>query len=161
MSAAAPIKPDAAREVTITRVFNTPRSRLFRMWTDPAEVARWWGPKDFTNPVCELDVRPGGRMRIVMRGPKGTPYDADFPMSGTFLEVVEAERIVFSAFAEDADGKPLIESLTTVTFTERDGKTTLTVHARGVPLVPLAIPMVDGMEVGWTQSIDRLAALVG
>jgi len=56
----------------ITRVVNASRSLVFKAWTDAKDVAQWWGPRGFTNPVCELDVRPGGAIRIHMRGPDGT-----------------------------------------------------------------------------------------
>src|ERR1700674_2262605 len=117
-------------------------------------MARWWGPKGFTNPVCELDVRPGGALRIVMRAPDG----ADYPMKGVFREIVEPERLVFTNIAVDQDGNHLIEGLTTVTFAEHAGKTTLTVHTRAVGLAPVTARMLAGMEAGWTQSIDRLEA---
>ncbi len=58
----------ARREIIITRMFDAPRALVFKAWTDPRHVARWWGPKGVTNPVCELDVRPGGAIRIDMRG---------------------------------------------------------------------------------------------
>ena len=57
------------RKCAVTRVFVAPRSRVFKAWTDPKHVARWWGPHGFTNAVCELEVRPGGGVRIDMRGP--------------------------------------------------------------------------------------------
>ena len=160
MTAATQTKPDVQREVTITRVFDAPRALVFKMWTDPKLLAQWWGPREFTNPVCELDVRPGGKLRIVMRGPKGTPYDDDFPMSGTFHEIVAPERIVFTSVAEDKQGRALLEGLTTVTFTETNGKTTLTLVSRASALVPIAVPMIEGMQAGWTQSIERLETLV-
>jgi uncharacterized protein YndB with AHSA1/START domain len=148
------------REAVITRTFDAPRSLVFRMWTDPKHLARWWGPKEFTNPICEADVRPGGRLYIVMRGPKGTPYDADFPMSGVFQEIIAPERIIFTSQAEDKDGKALLKAVNTVTFTEAGGKTTLTIECRATALVPMAVQMIDGMQAGWTQSIDKLGALV-
>ena len=154
--------PSAASEfpksvdVTLTRVLDAPRELVFRMWTDPMHMAQWWGPKDFTNPVCEMDVRPGGKMRIDMRAPDGIVY----PMTGTFQEIVEPERLVFVAYAEDHDGNPLLESHTTVTFEEQGGKTRLTVQARGVASAPIAPQMLAGMEQGWSQSLDRLEALV-
>jgi uncharacterized protein YndB with AHSA1/START domain len=123
-------------------------------------MAKWWGPKNFTNPICEMDVRPGGRIWVVMRGPKGSNYDADFPMSGTFHEIVEPERLVFTAVAEDNDGNHLIRSHTTVTFEEQPGgKTKVTVKAHAVGLSPLAPQMLSGMEAGWTQSLEKLADL--
>jgi uncharacterized protein YndB with AHSA1/START domain len=129
---------------------------VFKAWTEPKHLARWWGPNGFTNPVCEVDPRPGGAIRIVMRGPDGV----DYPMSGTFREIVEPERLVFSAVAEDEDGNPLLEALTTVTFAERSGKTELTLHARGVALVAVGAQMLQGMQDGWTQSLDRLDAVM-
>lgn len=156
MTAIASTKPSAQREVTITRTFDATRSLVFKLWTEPGHMAQWWGPKGFTNPVCELDARPGGTIRIHMRAPEGTVY----PMSGTFREVVEPERLVFSAVAEDLEGNPLLEALTTVTFAEHGGKTTVTVHAKAVGIAPIAPQMLDGMEAGWTQSLERLAALL-
>jgi uncharacterized protein YndB with AHSA1/START domain len=145
--------PTATRDLTITRVFDAPRRLVFKLWTDPKHLARWWGPNCFTNPVCEVDPRPGGAIRIVMRAPDGIEH----PMSGTFREVVEPERLVFVAIAEDKSGMPLIESLTTVTFAEHGGKTTVTVHARADAFVSTGAQMLAGMDAGWTQSLDRLA----
>jgi uncharacterized protein YndB with AHSA1/START domain len=59
----------ARQELILTRILGAPRSLVFRAWTDPKHLARWWGPRGFSNPVCELDVRPGGLIRIDMRGP--------------------------------------------------------------------------------------------
>jgi uncharacterized protein YndB with AHSA1/START domain len=143
-------------EVTLVRVFDAPRQLVFKMWTDPKHMAQWWGPHGFTNPVCEIDARPGGRFRIDMTGPDGTVY----PMIGTFREVVSPERLVFVAVAQDGDGKPLLESVTTVTFEDQHGKTKLTVEAKAVGLAPIAPQMLAGMQAGWTQSLERLAEVV-
>jgi uncharacterized protein YndB with AHSA1/START domain len=142
-----------AQELVLTRVFDAPRELVFKAWTDPQRVAQWWGPRCFTNPVCELDVRPGGAIRIHMRGPDGTVY----PMTGVYQEVVEPERIVFTSAALDAEGNPLFEVLTTVTFVEQDGKTKQTLHARVIKRTAEAAPYLKGMEAGWTQSLERLA----
>ena len=143
------------REVRITRIIDAPRELVFEAWTDPRHVARWWGPEGFTNPVCELDARPGGAMTILMRAPDG----AEHPMTGTFHEVVPPERLVFTAIAVDGTGNRLLEARTTVTFVEQGGMTKLTVHARAVGFVELAARMLQGMEAGWTQSLERLAQL--
>jgi uncharacterized protein YndB with AHSA1/START domain len=160
MTATAQATLTATREVTLTRTYDAPRSLVFRMWTDPVHMAQWWGPKLFTNPVCELDVRPGGKIWIVMRGPKGTDFDQDFPMSGTFHEVAEPERLAFTAIAEDKDGNPLLEAHTTVIFEDQGGKTKLTVQANAVGLATIAPQMLEGMEAGWSQSLEKLADLV-
>ncbi len=147
--------PFASREITINRVFAAPRALVFAAWTEPKRMAQWWGPHGFTNPVCELDVRPGGALHIVMRAPDGT----DYPMNGVFREVVVPERLAFTFAALD-QGKPVLEGLTTVTFAEDGGGTKLTVHSRATALVDYAARMIEGMEAGWTQSIERLEALV-
>jgi len=69
MAVAARDKTLAEREVTITRVFDAPCATVFRAWTEADRLARWWGPKGFTNPVCEIDARVGGAIRIHMRSP--------------------------------------------------------------------------------------------
>ena len=150
-------KPTATKELTITRIYDAPRALVFKMWTDPKHMAQWWGPKGFTNPICELDARPGGKIHIDMRAPDGTIY----PMTGTFREVKEPERLVFMAYAEDHDGNVHLESLTTVTFEEQGGKTKLTMHASAVGLAPIAVQMLAGMDAGWNGSLDKLAELVG
>jgi uncharacterized protein YndB with AHSA1/START domain len=144
------------RELTIKRTFAVPRDLVWRAWTDPEELAKWWGPACFTNPVCELDLRPGGAIHIVMRGPDGT----DYPMRGEFREIVPPERLVFTNYPVDGEGHQLIDGLTTVTFVERGDTTEMTLHTRAIGLSPQAPYMIAGMGAGWGQSIERLAALV-
>jgi len=141
------------REVVFTRILDAPRELVFKAWTDPKQMAQWWGPRYFTNPVCEMDVRPGGAILIHMRAPDGVVY----PMKGVFHEVVEPERLVFTSSAlEDDEGNPQMEDLTTVTFEEADGKTRLTVRAVVTKAEPAAAGALEGMEEGWSQSLDRL-----
>lgn len=145
------------REVTIIRILDAPRELVYRAWTEPEHMQRWFGPKVFTNPVCELDVRVGGAWRIVMRAPDGHEY----PCGGIYREVTPPERLVFTNIALDEEGKPLIDGLTTVTFAEQDGKTKLTLVTRGKGLAPRTAAMLQGMEAGWSQSLDKLAIEVG
>jgi len=140
------------RELVITRIFDAPREIVFKAWTEPERLERWWGPKGFTNPVCEVDVRPGGAIRIHMRGPDGVVY----PMTGVFRDIVEPERLVFSSSALDKNGNPLFEVLTTVTFSEHGGKTRLKLHASVAKATAAAAPHLAGMDQGWNQSLDRL-----
>lgn len=144
----------ARREIEITRVFDAPRELVFRAWTDPKHVAKWWGPHRFTNPVCELDARPGGAIRIHMRAPDGTVY----PMRGIFQEVVAPSRLVFTNIAVDNDDNPIIDGLTTVTFEDQAGKTKLVLRTRGTAVVAFAAAYVAGMEAGWSQSLEKLEA---
>jgi uncharacterized protein YndB with AHSA1/START domain len=141
------------RELVLVRTFDAPRSLVFKVWTDPMHLARWWGPQGFTNPVCEADARPGGAIRINMTGPDGTVY----PMSGVFHEVVEPERLAFTCHAHlSAEGHASLEVLNRVTFEEKDGRTTLTVRALVVKAGPEMAAALGGMEIGWNQSLDRL-----
>ena len=89
------VKAPARREVSLTRVFDAPPQLVWMAWTDPRHMAQWWGPKGFTNPVCELDLRPGGAIRIHMQAPNGAVY----PMTGSFEEIVPCERLVFRSVA--------------------------------------------------------------
>ncbi len=150
------IKTNKEKELALTRVFDAPRELVFKVWTDPKHVAQWWGPRGFTNPVCELDLRPGGAILIHMRSPDGIVY----PMRGVFQEVVPPERLVFTSAALDSDGNPMFEVLTTVTFAEEGGKTKQILRARVIKKTAQAAPYLAGMEQGWTQSLERLAAYV-
>jgi uncharacterized protein YndB with AHSA1/START domain len=144
------------RELVLTRTIDAPRELVWAAWTNPNHVAQWWGPKGFTNPVCELDVRPGGTIRIDMRAPDGTVY----PMTGIYQAIDMPERLVFTSAALDEAGKPLFEVLNTVTFAAQGGKTKVTVQAKVVKSTAKAAPYLDGMEEGWKQTIERLAAHV-
>jgi len=146
----------AEREITLTRVFDAARARVFAAWTDAKRLAQWWGPKGFTNPVCEIDARVGGAIRIHMRSPDGSIY----PMKGEFREIVPPERIVFTNIAVDAAGNHIIEGLTIVTFAESGSKTTMTLHTRGRAVADYTASYLQGMEGGWTGSIDKLQALL-
>jgi uncharacterized protein YndB with AHSA1/START domain len=140
-------------DLIITRVFDAPRELVFKTWTDPKHLAQWWGPKGFTNPVCEVDARAGGAIRIHMRAPDGIVY----PMSGTFEEITPPERLVFVSSALDESGKSMFDILTTVVFADQHGKTALTLQARVIKATAQAPQYLKGMQAGWTQSLDRLS----
>jgi uncharacterized protein YndB with AHSA1/START domain len=152
-----PKNEQMTREVTLTRLLDAPRELVWAAWTDPVRMAQWWGPHQFTNPVCEIDGRVGGRFLVHMKAPDGTVY----PMTGTFTEVVKPERLRFKAFAEALDGTKYLESDTVVTFEADGNRTRLTVKASARGLHPAAPQMLSGMDAGWSQSLERLASLVG
>jgi uncharacterized protein YndB with AHSA1/START domain len=154
-AAAAPgLPPDLTAPVTITRILDAPRARVFAAWTDPAQVAQWWSPHGFTTPLCELDVRPGGTILMHMLGPDGIIY----PDKGVYHEIVPPERLVFTSTAiEDEAGQPQLEVRTTVTFAEYHGKTKLTLQAVVVRATPTVAGALAGMAAGWSQSLEKLA----
>jgi uncharacterized protein YndB with AHSA1/START domain len=138
-------------EVIVTRVLNAPRAMVFRAWTDPAQVAEWWGPHRFTNRIRKWEARPEGSIDLDMIGPDGTPY----PMYGVFKSITEPDSLVFTSAVPGPDG-PVFEVLTTITFAESGGRTTLTMHARITGRTAAAAQFLQGMEAGWTQSLEKL-----
>ena len=144
------------REVMLTRMIDAPRALVWAAWTEPKHMAQWWGPHHFTNPVCEMDVRPGGKLMIHMKAPDGTVY----PMPGIFTEVVKPQRLRFTAFAEGLDGTRYLESDTVVTFEEQGSRTTLTVKTSAKGFHPAVPQMLAGMDAGWSQSLEKLETLM-
>jgi uncharacterized protein YndB with AHSA1/START domain len=142
--------------LVFTRIIDTTPDLVFQAWIDPQHLAQWWGPKGFTNPLCEVEARPGGAILIHMCSPEGEV----FPMKGIFHEVVENRRIVMTTSAfEDEGGNPQIVGLNTITFEEHEGKTKLTVQDVVTKATPEMAAALDGMEEGWKHSVDRLEAL--
>jgi len=144
------------RRITIACVLDAPRELVFRAWIDREQLSRWWGPKGFTNPVCEVDARVGGNIRIVMRAPDGTNH----LMKGVFREIAAPEKLIFTNVAVGQNGIPLVNGLTEVTFSDQAGKTTMTLETSASALVPEAETMLNGMSEGWNQSLERLRILL-
>ena len=158
------------RDFVISRVFAAPRELVWKAWTEPQHLTRWWGPRAFTNPVCVLDVRPGGAYRVVMRSPEG----AEYPLKGVYREIVAPERLVMTIDCSehpdawhdlvnpnrDKKKKPFLEMLQTVTFEDLGGKTKLTIRSRFESGAIRAAMLKMGMTAGWSQSLDRLAELL-
>ena len=144
-----PVTQADDRVLAITRVFDAPQALVFKVWSAPEHLARWWGPRGFTVISFEADVRPGGAFRFGIRSPEGTEYWAH----GIYREVERPARLVFTTAWEDSEGKAKHETLVTLSFAEEKGKTRLsfrqalfeTVNAR------------DLHEGGWSSTLDLLA----
>jgi uncharacterized protein YndB with AHSA1/START domain len=147
---------EGLQEMSLTRRVGAPVDVVFRAWTDAKQLAEWWGPKGFTNPVCEADARVGGAIRIHMRAPDGTVY----PMTGRFVEIDRPHRLVFVTAALDGEGKAMFEILNTVTFSAIAGGTEIALVAQVTSTTPAAPQYLAGMSQGWGQTLDRLAAFV-
>jgi uncharacterized protein YndB with AHSA1/START domain len=134
------------REILSTRTFDAPRERVFEAFSDPARLARWWGPKGFTSTIHEFDLRPGGTWRFVMHGPDGV----DCPNESVFVEVVKPERIIF----RHVSSHPFEM---TITLAEQGGRTRVTWrmrHETARECAEVRPFVVDANE----QNFDRLAA---
>lgn len=148
-------------DLIITRIFDAPRTLVWKTWTDPKHIAQWWGPHGFTNPLCEWDARTGGAILVHMRGPAGSAFDMIMPMKGVFREVTAPGRLVFTATAlEDEAGEHQLETLNTITLEEYNGKTRFTLQVNVIKVTPAAAGARAGMEQGWTQSLEKLGALI-
>ncbi len=155
MTVAAAI-PDHLTRLNIVREFDAPRALLWKMWTDPAHVGVWFAPEHFTTPVVRMDVRPGGAIHMVMRAPDGQ----DHPFDGRFVELDEPERLVMRTWITLPDGGIWFEVEQTVRFEEADGRTVMRFQAVVVEAREDAIGPLSGMEMGWSRSLDKLAAHV-
>lgn len=147
--------PPPERELVITRLIEAPRERVFEAWT--RRLPAWWGPHGMTTPVCEMDLRPGGVFRTVMRAPDG----AEHPTKGVFLEVTPPERIVFTdAYGAGWMPSPEIFFTAVATFEEENGKTKVTARAVHWTAEACALHRRMGFHQGWGESLDRLVAVV-
>ena len=143
----------------VTRTLDAPRRLVWRCFADPLHLSQWWGPKYFTNPVCELDFRVGGRWHNVMRGPDGSEY----PVDVEFIEITEPERIVYRnspAKGEVWGDNPPPSFLRTITFTEEDGRTTLTIRAEFSSAEHKDAVVRRGWIEGTNESLDKLTELL-
>ena len=137
------------RELVITRILDAPRDVVFRAWTEPDRVARWWGPQGFVTTYCDMDIRPGGAFRVCMRSPEG----AEHWKQGIYREIVAPERLAFTFAWEDAEGKPGHQTLVTVTLADRGGRTELTLHQAVFETVAAR----DDHRRGWASTLQRFA----
>jgi uncharacterized protein YndB with AHSA1/START domain len=144
------------REFNFAREFDAPRELVFEAWTDPKHLTQWWGPQGFTNPVCDWDVRPGGKIYDVMRAPTGERY----PMGGEFREILAPGKLIFSSGALDKEGDLTFEFLHTVNFAERRGRTLLTIQSRITKTTVGPDKCLGGFETGMTASLEKLAELL-
>ena len=146
--------PDA-RRLVISRDIRAPRDLVWRAFADPFHLAQWWGPAGFTNPVCEIDLRPGGRWHHVMRGPDGREY----PTDSIFTEVVPPERIVYrNAAATDAvfGDNPPPSFVRVITFEDVGGVTRLTITAYFDTVEEKAAVIWRGFREGVNEGFDKL-----
>jgi uncharacterized protein YndB with AHSA1/START domain len=144
--------PPSERELVVTRVFDAPRERVFKAWTDPSHLVHWWGPRGFTNTFQEFDLRPGGTWRFIMHGPDGV----DYPNVNIFAEIVAPERIVLQHVSE-----PKFQM--TITFAEQASRTRLTMRMLFESAAEYDMakgPASEGNQQMFDRLEARLAAMV-
>ncbi|MGV7032075.1 SRPBCC family protein [Methylobacterium symbioticum] len=147
----------SARELVLTRIIPASPAALYRAWTEPALLQRWFAPKPWSVAEAETDPRPGGSSRIVMRGPDGT----EFPSTGVYLEVEENARLVFTdayTRAWEPSAKPFFTGI--ITFEPVEGGTRYTARALHWTAEDRAAHEAMGFHEGWGRCADQLADLV-
>ena len=148
-------------ELTITRIFDAPRESVWKAWTSPEDLKKWWGPKYFTSPISTIDLRVGGKYLSCMRGPD----NKDYWSTGVYREIVPLERLVMTDSFADENGNVVpashygmagdwpLELRVTVTFEELGNKTKMILQHEGIP----EGIMQEMTQTGWSESFDKLA----
>ena len=156
MKHAMKLVPQGDREIVVTRTFDAPRELVFEAFTRPELVKRWMlGPEGWSMPVCTIELRPGGKSRYEWAH---TNRKTSMGLTATFKEISPPERIVHTEkFDEDWTGG---ETTITTVFTERAGKTTMTMTIVYASAATRDMVMKSGMEQGMSTSYDRLDGLL-
>jgi len=142
------------REIVGSRIMDAPPELVFKAYTDPDLIPRWWGPRRYATIVDKMDLRPGGVWRFVHRAADGGEY----AFNGVYREIVPPKRLVYTFNYEGAPGHEAVE---TVTFEEAEGgKTRMTDHLLFETREERDGMLNSGMEEGAAETIDRLAELL-
>jgi uncharacterized protein YndB with AHSA1/START domain len=149
------------KEIIISRTFDAPLKSIWNAWGESERFMRWWGPKGFTSPFCEIDFRVGGKYLFCMRSPHGKEYWN----TGTFRKIIPYERIVCTNSFADENGKVVpasyygmdsdwsLELILIITLEKQKGKSKLTLHQVGFP----SDADSESAKKGWNESFDKLA----
>ena len=143
--------PHANLTLNVNRVFEAPRDRVFRAWTDPRVLEKWWGPPGFSCPLAQVDLRPGGAYRLGMQPPQGEV----FYLGGTFREVTPPERLVYT-WKWEADTEGTGETLVTVEFKDLGARTEVILTHERFP----DAGAVGRHGEGWNGCFENLARLL-
>ncbi len=152
-SSASTLTLPSDREIVMERVFDAPRELVFKAYTDPDLIPKWWGPRKYTTTVDKMDVRVGGAWRFVQRDAGGHEY----AFNGEYREIAPPGRLSYTFEFEGMPGHVLLE---TVTFEEQGGQTKVTVTSLFASVEDRDGMLQSGMEQGANESQDRLAELL-
>ena len=163
-----------SKELVITREFDAPRERVWKAWTDPEMVKRWWGPESFTAPSIKIDLRVGGKYIFAMQGPPGSELEKVGYNAGVFKEIVPNKKLVLTMYFSDENGNMLppaayglegdfpSEDTLTVLFEELGkGRTRLSIiYPQPETEAQRQALLKSGMVEGWDSSINKLAGVL-
>lgn len=158
--------PDPKVDLVLERVVDVPRSLVWKAWTEPEHLMKWFTPAPWRTVACEIDLRPGGMFRTVMQSPEGQ----DYPNLGCYLDVIDGERLVWTNALEPGfrPARPLQgpqKECAELIFT---AAITLADHGSGTRYVALAMHRSEaerrsheemGFHEGWGKALDQLVDL--
>jgi len=148
------------KELELERIYDAPVNTVWKAWTEPEQIKAWWGPDNVTIPECEVDLRVGGRIYIVMEAGEamGTYRGTRWPMDGKFIVIEENSKLAYSvkAWTEGQEKTTQIDQVTELTLTEDNGKTKIRLKATINKTGPDAKMAVEGMEYGFNQQLEKL-----
>lgn len=156
--------------VTIEKIFDAPREKVWEAWTTPEIVQKWWGPETFTAPSIKIDLRVGGKYIFAMKGPEGSEWDRVMYSAGVFKEIIPNQKLVLTDYFSDEAGNMINpdqegqdanfpkEMTVTVLFEEiGGGKTKLTIsYPRPETEEQYQAMLKSGMKEGWMSSLNKL-----
>jgi uncharacterized protein YndB with AHSA1/START domain len=158
-----------AAQIIIEKTFDAPVAKVWEAWTSPEIVKKWWGPKDFTAPLIQIDFRVGGKYIYCMRGPAGSEWDRNLFSAGVYKEIVPMKKLVVTDFFSDENGNkvnPITQGMSSdmpeeitveVRFDETgEGKTKLSIIYTPESVAQYDAMKKSGMEEGWSSSLDKL-----
>lgn len=160
-------------QIIIKKIFDAPVETVWKYWTTPELVQKWWGPEHFYAPSIKVDFRVGGKYIYAMHGPKETEFDRDMYSAGEYKEIVPMEKLVVTDYFSDKDGHKMPaqeqglpegmpdEMTVTVLFEKmEDGKTQLSIVYHPENETMYDAMMKSGMEEGWGTSLDKMAKAI-
>ena len=148
-------------DLVLTRIFNASREKVWEAWTNPEQLKKWWGPKDFTAPEITSDLQKGGVYLYCVQAPNGQKIY----ITGVFKEIKPPEKLIFTGSFADEHGNPVSGSyygmdghesgMQTVEFEDLGDETKVTLRQEGLPPEE-----IDGEGKSWNQSFDKLAQIL-
>jgi uncharacterized protein YndB with AHSA1/START domain len=160
-------QPDPKLDLVLERVVDVPRELVWKAWTDPEQLKKWFTPAPWQTVDCEIDLRPGGIFRTVMRSPEGKEFDNG---AGCYLEVIENEKLVWTSalgpgfrpvlHPPGCDGEEDMPFTAVITFEPHDAGTKYTAIAIHPDEAGRRRHEEMGFHDGWSAALDQLVALV-
>jgi len=151
---------EPVKQAVFERTFDAPVERVWQAWTDPAQVKEWWGPDNVTIPECEIDLRPGGKLYIVMEAAAamGEYAGTRWPMEGAYTAVEPNKRLSYAtkAWTVGAEESTQIDQTADLVLSEEDGKTNMVLTVEITHAGPGAKMALEGMQWGYNQQFDKL-----